>query len=100
MSSEEITVKVDSKGRIRIPKKLMDELQISEGSVVSLFAVKEKGFLLVEPVVSTFDVLAKEAKEEHKAGKTTTLEEYAKKNNIDLDMYASDVLAEYLSILT
>ena len=83
MSSEEITVKVDSKGRIRIPKKLMDELHIAEGSVLSLLVVKGKKLLIIEPVVSTFDVLAEEAEEEYKAGKTTSIEDYIRYFGLD-----------------
>ena len=71
MSKKERLVKMDSDGRITIPKAMRDELHIAEGSVLSLLVVKGKKLLIIEPVVSTFDVLAEEAEEDLEEHKRT-----------------------------
>ena len=53
-----IALKVDSKGRIQIPKKLRDELGIRDGVSVSI----EDGSMVIEPVERIFDRLAAEVK--------------------------------------
>jgi AbrB family looped-hinge helix DNA binding protein len=53
-----IALKVDSKGRIQIPKKLRDELGIRDGVSVSI----EDGSITIEPVERIFDRLAAEVR--------------------------------------
>jgi AbrB family looped-hinge helix DNA binding protein len=53
-----IALKVDSKGRIQIPKKLRDELGIRDRVSVSI----DDGSMTIEPVERIFDKLAAEVK--------------------------------------
>jgi len=84
MTHERI-VKTDAKGRIPLPKAIRDELNVKEGTPFFVKFIRGERVIILAPAINPFDILAEEAMEEHKAGKTTNIEEYAKNHGIDLD---------------
>jgi len=82
---DERIVRVDAKGRVTLPKVIRDELSIKDGTPFFVKLIKEKGAVILSPAINPFDILAEEAMEEYKAGKTISIEEYAKSHGINLD---------------
>lgn len=72
-----ITVKVDAKGRLSIPRELREELDIKPGDM--LFVEREEGRAVLRYAVAEnpFDVLAEHAEEEYRAGNTCSLRSFA-----------------------
>mgnify|MGYP001343022579 CR=1 FL=1 len=83
--TDESIVRVDAKGRVTLPKAIRDELNIQDGTPFFVKFIKGKGVVILAPAINPFDILAEQAMEEYKAGKTTNIEEYAKNHGIDLD---------------
>ena len=83
--TDESIVRVDAKGRVTLPKAIRDELNIQDGTPFFVKFIKGKGVVILAPAINPFDILAEQAIEEYKAGKTTNIEEYAKNHGIDLD---------------
>ncbi len=83
--TDESIVRVDAKGRVTLPKAIRDELNIQDGTPFFVKFIKGKGVVILAPAINPFDILAEQAIEEYKAGKTTNIEEYAKSHGIDLD---------------
>ncbi len=83
--SQAVTVKVDAKGRLTIPRELRDELDIQPGD--TLFVEREEG----QPVLryalaeNPFDALAQHAEDEYRAGRTRGLHAFAADEGISLD---------------
>ena len=73
---ETVAVRVDDKGRITIPLKIRQELNIKAGDV--FFMLPEKTGFLLAKVENPFDILTKHAREEARQGKTIPFEEFAK----------------------
>ncbi len=82
---DERIVRVDAKGRVTLPKAIRDELSIQDGTPFFVKFIKGEGVVILAPAINPFDILAEQAMEEYKAGKTTNIEEYAKNHGIDLD---------------
>ncbi|HUM43201.1 MAG TPA: AbrB/MazE/SpoVT family DNA-binding domain-containing protein [Fervidobacterium sp.] len=76
--TDESIVRVDAKGRVTLPKAIRDELNIQDGTPFFVKFIKGKGVVILAPAINPFDILAEQAIEEYKAGKTTNIEEYAK----------------------
>jgi len=83
--TDERIVKVDAKGRITLPKTIRDELNVEDGTPFFVKFMRGKKVIILAPAINPFDILAEEAMEEHKAGKTMNIEEYAKNHGINLD---------------
>lgn len=83
--TDESIVRVDAKGRVTLPKAIRDELNIQDGTPFFVKFIKGKGVVILAPAINPFDILAEQAIEEYKAGKTTNIEEYAKNHGINLD---------------
>ena len=83
--TDESIVRVDAKGRVTLPKAIRDELNVEDGTPFFVKFIRGKGVVILAPAINPFDILAEEAIEEYKAGKTTNIEEYAKSHGIDLD---------------
>lgn len=67
------TIRVDSKGRLMLPKHVRDELGIEPGDTV--FVEREGKVLRLARAENPFDTLAREALEEHRRGETIPLAE-------------------------
>jgi len=83
--TDESIVRVDAKGRVTLPKAIRDELNVKEGTPFFVKFIRGERVIILAPAINPFDILAEEAIEEYKAGKTTNIEEYAKSHGIDLD---------------
>ncbi|MFN2364713.1 MAG: AbrB/MazE/SpoVT family DNA-binding domain-containing protein [Halarsenatibacteraceae bacterium] len=82
--TEKIPVKLDSRGRITIPKKAREEAEIEEGDI--LFMSLEPGKIeftraIEDPIV----VLRDYSEKEFEKGKTRDLRDYAKEKEIEID---------------
>ena len=74
------TLRVDSKGRLTLPKDLRDELELAPGD--TLFFEREGAFLRLGKAVSPFETLAAEAVREWRAGRTTPLRSYREQGRV------------------
>jgi AbrB family looped-hinge helix DNA binding protein len=83
--TDERIVKADAKGRISLPKAIRDELNVKEGTPFFVKFIRGKRVIILAPAINPFDILAEQAMEEYKGGKTTSIEEYAKNHGINLD---------------
>lgn len=77
-------LKVDSKGRVTLPNKLREKLNIKPGDTLFLNETVNKTILL-KKAVNPFDVLALEALKEYRNGETTSFEELAEEMGVDLE---------------
>ena len=77
------TARVDSKGRLTIPKEAREALGIQPGD--TFFVEREGRVLRYAKAENPFDGLARHAAAEHTAGKTRSLREIAGEQGIDLD---------------
>jgi AbrB family looped-hinge helix DNA binding protein len=68
-----ITLKVDSKGRVTIPNKLRENLDIKPGDTLYLNSTDET--ILLKKAIDPFDMVALEALKEHREGKTISIED-------------------------
>jgi AbrB family looped-hinge helix DNA binding protein len=70
-----MTAKIDSKGRLSLPQHIRNMLHIETGDVFFI-ETDENDILRLAKAENPFDVLAKQALDESKAGETITLEEF------------------------
>jgi antitoxin PrlF len=77
------TVRMDSKGRISLPRSLRERRGYEEGTVF-FWQEDEMGIRLM-PAINPFDLLAEEAVSQYRAGETRNLRDYAREHDIDLD---------------
>ncbi len=77
-----MTLKVDSKGRVTIPNKLRENLDIKPGDTLYLNSTDET--ILLKKAVDPFDMVALEALKEHREGKTISIEDLAEEMGVDL----------------
>ena len=80
--SAPVTVKVDPKGRLTIPRRLREELGIAPGDTFFVEADGERTVLRYAKAENPFDVLAEDAEAEYREGKTTNLRAYADEHGI------------------
>lgn len=71
-------VKVDPKGRLTIPRRLREQLEIEPGDTLFVDVDEEQRVLRYVKVENPFDVLAKHALAERAAGRTRTLRAFAR----------------------
>lgn len=83
MEMSAITLRVDNKGRVTLPNKLREKLNIEPGDTLFLDSTANETILL-KKAINPFDLLALEGLKELREGKTTSLEELAKEMEIDL----------------
>jgi len=76
-------VKVDSKGRLVIPREYRDALGIEPGD--TLFVERDGSVLRYAKPDNPFDLLIDAAKIERAEGKTKSLRTFAAENDIDLE---------------
>jgi len=80
-----VTVKVDPKGRLMIPRRLREGLGIEPGDAFFVEGDEERKVLRFAKAENPFDTLARHAKEEYRAGRTRSLEAVAADLGIVLD---------------
>ncbi|MGH2613975.1 MAG: AbrB/MazE/SpoVT family DNA-binding domain-containing protein [Thermomicrobiales bacterium] len=80
-----ITVKADDKYRLTIPRELRQSLGVSPGDTFAVAYDAEHGVLRFAKAENPFDVLARHAIAEHRAGRTRDLREIAAEYGVDLD---------------
>ena len=80
-----LTVRVDPKGRLTIPRQIREALGIEPGDTLFVESDKEHKILRYAKSENPFDVLARYALEEQRAGRTISLRAFAEENNISLD---------------
>lgn len=80
-----VTVKVDPKGRLTIPRRLREGLGIEPGDTFFVEGDEEGKILRFAKAENPFDALARHAKEEYRAGRTRSLDEVAADLGIVLD---------------
>ena len=80
-----LVVKVDPKGRLTVPRQLREGLGIEPGDAFFVEGDAERKVLRFAKAENPFDVLARHAPEEHHAGRTRSLREFAADNGIALD---------------
>jgi AbrB family looped-hinge helix DNA binding protein len=84
--AKEISVRIDDKGRITLPKSRRKALGVEAGDTLFFKYDPQNNQLRVVPAVSPFDILAEHAIREYKEGYTKTIEAYAEEHNIRLDV--------------
>lgn len=78
-------VKVDPKGRLTIPGDLRKALGIEPGDTLFVATEDNGQVLRYAKAENPFDALARHAEQEYRAGRTRSLEDFARENNIALD---------------
>ena len=80
-----LTVNVDSKGRLLVPQELRKALGITPGDTLIAEADEEQHVLRFAKTEDPFDVLARHALAEYRAGRTQNLRQFAAQNGIALE---------------
>lgn len=83
--SQIVSVRVDQKGRLIIPKKIREALDIKPGDTFFLQQEEEGKVLRYARAENPFDTLALQAEKEYRQGKTRSLREFAQEQHISLD---------------
>lgn len=78
----QISVRIDGKGRLTIPKSIRQALKIGAGDTMFLKYEPDSNQLRIAPARNPFDVLAEQAIDEYRQGHTRTIEEFAREANI------------------
>jgi bifunctional DNA-binding transcriptional regulator/antitoxin component of YhaV-PrlF toxin-antitoxin module len=78
-----VTARMDDKGRLAIPREMREELNLVPGSTV--FLKLEGGVLQMAKAEDPFEVLARGAEQEYRQGRTRSLRDYARANEIQVD---------------
>jgi len=74
----QVTVRIDGKGRLTIPRHIRRALKISAGDTMFLKYEKDSNQLRMAPAQNPFDILAEQALEEYHRGHTRKIEEFMK----------------------
>ncbi|MHB1680793.1 MAG: AbrB/MazE/SpoVT family DNA-binding domain-containing protein [bacterium] len=74
----QLTVKIDDKGRITLPKSIRKEININPGDIFYLNYDAEKKQMQLKKAVNPFNILAGEALKEYKKGNVKRIEKLAK----------------------
>lgn len=68
-------LKIDSKGRISIPKRYRELIGLQPGDAMFLEVDEETGTLQIRKAINPFDILALDALRQYEAGETRSLDE-------------------------
>jgi AbrB family looped-hinge helix DNA binding protein len=80
-----MTVKIDVKGQLTIPRYVREGLGIEPGDSFSIEVDDVRGVLRFAKAENPFDILAEHARAKYRAGRTKSLRDFAKENEITLD---------------
>lgn len=81
--AKNISVRMDDKGRLTLPRCIREALHAEPGDV--FYLQPEPDGVRIVKGENPFDVLAEEAIREYEAGETITLEEFAKREGVSMD---------------
>jgi antitoxin PrlF len=81
--SEAVAVRIDSKGRLTLPRKEREALGLTPGATV--FVQREGDVLRLAKAENPLDGLALQALEEYRAGRTRRLRDFAREEKIPVD---------------
>jgi len=81
--AKNISVRLDEKGRLTLPRSIREALHAKPGDV--FYLQPESDGVRIVKGENPFDVLAEQAIREYESGETITLEEFAKREGISLD---------------
>lgn len=84
-NTNEVAVRIDSKGRVTLPKSMRQTLGVDIGDTVFLKYDPKDNQVRLAPAVSPFDILAEHAVREYREGRTKTIEECAREHGIRLN---------------
>ncbi|MDQ3694499.1 MAG: AbrB family transcriptional regulator [Chloroflexota bacterium] len=85
-----IDVRMDDKGRLSIPRAAREQLGWKGGDVFFL-EQEADGTVRLARAENPFDVLARDAARQYRAGKTINVREYAASHGVDLDDDTEDM---------
>jgi len=79
-NSLQLTVRIDDKGRLTLPKSIRKDININPGDIFYLNydAAKKQMQLQLNKAINPFDVLVEEALKEYKKGNVKRIEKLAK----------------------
>ncbi len=80
-----MTVKVDPKGRLLIPRSLRERLGIRPGDTLFVESDRDQTVLRFAKATNPFEVLAEHALDERRAGRTRGLRAFAAEHDLPLD---------------
>ncbi len=82
--AKNISVRMDNKGRLTLPRSIRETLHAEPGDVFYIQPANDGSLRLVR-AVNPFDALADEALGEYEDGETLTLEQFASQEDISLE---------------
>jgi len=77
--------RLDEKGRLSVPAHIRKALGVGPGDTVFLRYEPRENQVYIAPAANPFDVLAKKATEEYRAGKTRSIEQFARSQGVKVD---------------
>jgi AbrB family looped-hinge helix DNA binding protein len=80
-----LTAKVDAKGRVSIPQRIREDLEIGPGDTLFVEYDAEQKVLRYAKAENPFEALARHAIEEWRSGRTRSIYDFAAVHGIDLD---------------
>lgn len=80
----EVAVRVDEKGRVTLPKNIREALGLEAGDTLFVKYDPESKQVRLALALNPFDVLAEHAINEHRDGRTRTIDEFAREHDIRL----------------
>ncbi len=83
MQRKPVPIRIDDRGRISLPASLRNALKLEPGD--TLFGQARDGRIELVKAENPFDGLARHAIKEYEAGRTRSLEDFAKEHDIPLD---------------
>jgi AbrB family looped-hinge helix DNA binding protein len=83
--AQTLTAKVDAKGRVSIPQRIREDLEIEPGDTLFVEYDAEQKVLRYAKAENPFESLARHAIEEWHAGRTRSIYDFAAEHGIDLD---------------
>lgn len=85
MSNFQASTRMDSKGRLLLPRRVRDTMELKAGDTLFLRYESESGIVRLAKAPNPFDVLAEEAEREYEAGGTVSIRDHAKKRGLRRD---------------
>jgi len=79
----QVTIRVDNKGRVTLPKNIRAALGVTSGDTVFLKYEPKNNQVHIAPAINPFDLLAEHAISEYQKKRTRPLEEFAVEHNVN-----------------
>lgn len=81
----QVTIRIDNKGRVTLPKNIRAALGVTFGDIVFLKYEPKDNQVHIAPAVNPFDLLVEHAINEYQKKRTRTVEEFAVEHNVNLN---------------